>query len=241
MLFIQLSLAVNMKTYLLFIGIVHTGSGQMCAPLPTFARRMQILGQLDTFINFIIPYGAIAIFGSIVARKLAIFYRQRRSIVYTSANRRKSRIMDTLSGLTAYKSAIIHHPKRETQMTKLSIALCATFLLLCLPSQITRLWIMFLSFTHEHTTLDKDLLLYQNLLLQLYFTRYAVNILVYLAVSCSFRASFVSLMKCECFCAHKRQRKSRYMSAMLQMRQGTESVGIMMTQTQFLMKPLNLV
>ena len=188
---------------------------------------MQILGRLDIVINMVIPYLIIAIMGSITARQLYIYYQQRRSIINTTATRRRARFRDTLGGLTTCQLSIIHYPKIDTHMTKLCLALCSTFLVMCLPSQINRLWIMLVSITNDRTTINKDLFLYQTLLLQLFFTRYAVNLPVYLIVSQSFRSSFMSVLRCACFCKRRRTRRSRYITALLQ-RRNRDTIGIML-------------
>ena len=229
----------------LLTGIVQTSSGHICAPLPSFARRMQNLGRLDIIINFFIPYTTIIVFSSLTAHRLTIFYRQRTSIIYTNTTARRKSTFRTsnINNLSlCHLPHIQHHPKTETQTTRLCIALCFTFLVLGLPSHVMRFWVMIASLSDDHYVINKNMFLWQNLLLQLFFTRFAVNFFVYLACSETFRKSLYSLF-CGCLTTKRNSAdKHRYMPKIVKHAARKNTITYALRDNrEHMLKPLNLI
>lgn len=193
----------------ILMGVVQTLVGPLCLPLFDFAYRVQILGRVDLFVNFIVPYVITVISCILCTRKICWMYGQERIMKRqqrTSSGRASTRCSNqpTFNTRHLYQSTTTnsHSPtsgetdRTELYMTRAVLLSCLIYLLLTLPYQLLRSWVnLSVMFSQTpYVVMSKTFKLWQLLLMNAYFTRFGVNGFVYFLSIPSFRKELASLL-----------------------------------------------
>ena len=182
---ISLLVTIAVVVYLnisLLSGVIETGSRKICVPLPWFSHQLQALDKLDAFINLLVPHLVVIIMVILTSRHVTFC-----STSYSatpSSDRRGHRPSSW--------------PKTEAHFTRSLLVVLLAFLVFNLPSDILRLCVMFKSLHTGEYRLSTTIILWQQVLLHLYFTRFSINFILYYTFSQTFRRSF-KLMFVDCY------------------------------------------
>ena len=167
---------VSIVVYLnmtLLKSIVPTNQGPVCLILGRYRATVNALSSLDTMINFIIPYGLLIIlcFASLSCKVYKAVFRRHWNSQNISSNEtngeRQSHVAhQRLSALTCETALLV---KNQASVIRMSLLLCFTFLVCCLPCHLLQIVTRLMSEPDpKHLW---HLLHWQQLLLFLYFIR----------------------------------------------------------------------
>ena len=191
----------------LLSGVVTTSHGtSLCIPLPRFSRQVLMLDKMDAFVNVLVPYVTLTLISLILCRYMICCYKNKPEIAFRPIRpgRRPS-----------------SWDKTELLFTKTLVLILVLYLVFNLPSCLLRLCVMFASMHSGAYTINNHLILWQQLFMHLFFTRFACNFYLYAAVSDTFRKNLCLLtvigtektQKVMQYLRQKKQRRSPHNSS----------------------------
>lgn len=158
----------------LLSGVVKTyRSTHVCVPLPRFSSQVVLLDKMDALVNVLLPYLTLILLCLLLCRYLICCYKNKPEIAFRPIRpgHRRPNSWD----------------KTELLFTKTLLFMLGLYLVLNLPSYLLRLCVMFASMHSGSYAISKHLILWQQLFMHVFFTRFACNFYVYVAVSDTFR------------------------------------------------------
>ena len=182
-------------------GVVVTHIGPICAVLPLFGRRIQILGRVDILVNFLLPYVITALCCIFCTRRLYILYKQDRHMIATTGRSPVSRVrLQTYHCRDSTPTEPDADCYLELHMTRAVITSCCLYVLLTLPSHSLRSYVnISVMFSQKpYVTMSETFVLWQQLCMYAYFTHFAVNSFVYISLVPAFRSEVCSAMTFHC-------------------------------------------
>ena len=168
----------------LMFGVVTIQQTLVCLPMSVFVPAIQVLNKLDAFINLLLPYAAVCVINLCIIRSIVEHYQRRNKIIRADHLHRVDICQERRSRV-------------ELQNTKLILAVSCVFLALNLPSHVLRLIVM-ISFFRGSQLFINRVYFWQRLLMQLFFTRFAINFFVHVGFSSLFRKSLRHLFSHLC-------------------------------------------
>ena len=164
----------------LLSGVVKTfHSTNICIPLPRFSRQVVMLDRMDAFVNVLIPYVTLTLLCAVLCRHVICCYKEKPEIAFRPIRPGQRRP-------TSWD-------KTELLFTKTLILILILYLAFNLPSSLLRLCVMFASMHSGSYAINKHLILWQQLFMHLFFTRFAFSFYLYIAVSETFRKNLCIL------------------------------------------------
>ncbi len=163
----------------LLMGVLKTKRGDsICVPLPRFAHQVRTLSRIDVFVNILLPMATMSVLNTITSHSVMQINRNRKVVIRTVRVRNKTRLPD----LTLQR-----RPRMEVRITKMILAISWCYIILNLPSHLFRICIMLKSLYQPEAVISNELFVWQQCLLFVVFTRFALTFPVLCVASHTFR------------------------------------------------------
>jgi hypothetical protein len=173
-----LSIAVYLNISLT-MGVTERANHKICTPLPAFLRVVQVLSEIDMFINILLPYSITITLIVVTCRRVLHFHTARRR---TITNREFSR--------QHYQ----FYSKSQLRLTVLSAGVCSCYILLTAPTQVLRFQYSIREMLQTQHRLTIHEYFWQHVFLILNFMAFSTNFIVVLFFHKGFRKALELLL-----------------------------------------------
>ncbi|KAK2151530.1 hypothetical protein LSH36_360g00003 [Paralvinella palmiformis] len=166
-----LSVAVYLNISLT-LGVTERSHRKICVPLPMYSSVMQILGEIDIFINVILPYALDVTLTFITCRRVLLFHAARKR---------------TITKREFSRQHYQFYSKSQLRLTIMTAGVCLCFLLLTGPSQTLRFQYTIREMLNTHHRLTIYEYFWQHVFLMVYFSAFSSNFIVIVIFHKGFR------------------------------------------------------
>jgi len=173
-------------------GVTELGADRICAPLRRYAAVLSAVQVVDTIFTLLLPFIIISLLNVRIAVTLFRHNRARRDVIAAGgvqvqqlplnryARRAVNHDRDTLRLRRCIRAPVANHHD-QFRVTKLLLTVSVAFLALNLPRHVTRVYAL-VSSTEHHYQPSLTFLTCEKLFNVVYYTHYAVNIVLYATV-----------------------------------------------------------
>ena len=154
-----------------------------CSPLPRFMRQIFLLDKMDAVVNVLVPYSMVCVLGVIIGVHYCWYERTASTHV---------------PPLRSTSPPCAHWGPVERQLVVICLVLTVGFMVLNLPSALLRLSVFVATLQRSDFEMGDHAILWQQVFLHMYFTRFALNFPIYLACSSAFRSNCAALFCPRC-------------------------------------------
>ena len=131
---------------------------------------MQLLGQIDGFLNIILPLTLMFLLNVWICKQVVSFYRRRKSVIRMPSGKRN-------------RIAPQRRPINEMRFTKIHLAQAWIYILLNAPSYLFRIYILFKSLHTSVYVMDVESYFWQQIVMFIFFSWFSINFFTYLSFS----------------------------------------------------------
>ena len=154
------------------MGVTVNDNGRVCTPLPSFANTVQVLGEVDLFINILFPNIIITSFTIVTFRRVFHFHVARKG---------------TITDRSFSRQQYHFYSKSQLRLTVLSAAICGFYTLLTAPTQILKIQYSIQEMIKSNHSLTIHEYFWQHVLLIVYFMAFSINLIVVMLFHKGFR------------------------------------------------------
>ena len=162
-----------------------------CSPLPRFRDQIFLLDKMGAVVNVLVPYSMVCILGVIIG------------VYYCWYGRRVS---INVPALKTSSPPNAHWASVERQLVLICLALIMGFVVLTFPSALLRLSVLVATSKRRDLVMDDHAILWQQVFLHMYFTRFALNFPIYISCSSAFRNNCADPFLSQCVSKNNNKR-----------------------------------